>query len=74
MSIRFWPPQLTGGSQLAIYERDRGFELGATANILSRKWLERDSSPGSRVLTTRPPCCLLNKSDAELTIKWRKSL
>ena len=28
MSIRFWPPQLTGGNQLAIYERRRGFELG----------------------------------------------
>ena len=70
MSISFWPPQLTGGSQLAIYERGRGFELGATANILS-KWPERDSGPGPRVLTIRPRY-LLKKSEAELTIKRRK--
>lgn len=72
MSIRFWSPQLTGGSQLVIYEGGRGLELGATANKLS-KWPERDSGPGPRVLTTRPRY-LLNKSEAELTIKWRKSL
>ena len=56
-------PQLAGGSQLAIYKRGRGFELGTTENK-SSKWPERDSNPGppdceSEALTTRPRCYVL---------------
>jgi len=45
---------------LAIYKRDRGFELGTTENK-SSKWPERDSNPGppdfeSDALTTRLRC------------------
>ena len=41
---------------MAIYKRDRGFQLG-TANNKSSKWPERDSNPG-------PPDC---QSDAMTT-------
>ena len=45
---------------MAIYKRDRGFELLTTENK-SCKWPERDSNPGppdceSDALTTRPRC------------------
>ena len=53
-----WPE----ASQLAIYKRDRGFELGTTVNK-SSWWSERDLNSGppnckSSALNTRPRCLL----------------
>ena len=57
-----WPE----ANQLAIYKRDRGFELGTTVNK-SSWWSERDLNSGppnckSSALNTRPRC-LLKKKD-----------